>query len=230
MREAPQGPWRSHGDGRRPSRRGAPPCGAVLCGLQGALKGGSIHLQQGWDPGKGGDGIVHPGGGGGGTGAAVVAGLHAVLQTAGDIRGEGVADDKRFPGEDGGGAGFIELPEGGIKEGGGGFGGADALRNEKVGEILLHPAQLQPVQLLFIGAVAGGAKDAVPGEALQQRDGTGDGNGAFVDGGAEVMLEGGAVKGDAESVKNAAPADFLELLEGKGCPPRSGATAYYFRW
>ncbi len=35
---APQGPWRSHGDGRRPSRRGAPPCGALFCGLQGVKK------------------------------------------------------------------------------------------------------------------------------------------------------------------------------------------------
>ena len=58
-------------------------------------------LEKGGNLGKGGDGVVHPGGGGWGTGAAVVAGFHAVLQTTGNIRGEGVADDERFLRENG---------------------------------------------------------------------------------------------------------------------------------
>lgn len=186
-------------------------------------------LEKGGNLGKGGDGVVHPGGGGWGTGAAVVAGFHAVLQTTGNIRGEGVADDERFLRENGDGAIFVQLAEGVIEEGWGGLGGASMLRNEEIIKIRLHAANLQPVELLFVGAVAGDTQECAAGKALQELYGTGDWDGALMQGGTEVMFKGGAIKMDAKSGKNIVPADFLKLGEGEVYPPRSAARAYYFR-
>ena len=87
------------------------------------------------------------------------------------------------------------------------------LRNEEIIKIRLHAADLQPVELLFVGAVAGDTQECAAGKALQELYGTGDWDGALVQGGTEVMFKGGAIKMDAKSGKNIVPADFLKLGE-----------------
>lgn len=137
------------------------------------------------------------------------------MQATGNIGRERVPDDEGFLGEDRDGAIFVQLAEGVIEEGWGGLGGASMLRNEEIIKIRLHAADLQPVELLFVGAVAGDTQECAAGKALQELYGTGDWDGALMQGGTEVMFKGGAIKMDAKSGKNIVPADFLKLGEGE---------------
>ena len=89
------------------------------------------------------------------------------------------------------------------------------LRNEEIIKIRLHAADLQPVELLSVGAVAGDTQECAAGKALQELHGTGDWDGALMQGSTEVMFKGGAIKMDAKSGKNIVPADFLKLGEGE---------------
>ena len=131
------------------------------------------------------------------------------------MRFERYREQFAFLRENGVGTIFVQLAEGVIEEGWGGLGGASMLRNEEIIKIRLHAADLQPVELLFVGAVAGDTQKCAAGKALQELYGTGDWDGALVQGGTEVMFKGGAIKMDAKSGKNIVPADFLKLGEGE---------------
>lgn len=108
----PAGPQRSCGAGseRSEERHDAKHrLRAVPQAMQRLEKGGNLPQI--------GDGVIHANRGRRGAGAPVIAGLHAILQAAGNIGRERVPDDEGFLREDGDGAIFVQLAEGVIEEG-----------------------------------------------------------------------------------------------------------------
>ena len=142
---------------------------------------------------------------------AVVAGLHAVLPAAGHVGGQRVADDGGILRQDRRLTALVDLPERLIEKELRRLGRADALGDEEPVEEVLHTRQSQPVELLLIGAVAGGGQQIPAPQCLQQLSRPVHGDGTLVQGGAEIFLEHHAVEVHVQRGEHVVPPDLLQL-------------------